>query len=301
MASFFSRPGLQCRQHTDHAHTVSSTGIVPVLTLRARKSHRLPERPLMVLSSMKNNSSSSRDSNKQASAPSSSSSPAKLLHTLESTAIAIAAVGQAALLISTAICQWRQTQQLSELQDQLHSMDDTLAEAAASGTPTAKASTRHQQDLHHNHDAVQHQQYQAAAPVVPHAAHAGLHLLTGSALVVGLLCGAGLRQLQLRSVVQQSSKSSSSATLSTLHRTVDWTALPATACQARLLPATCNAPMHFKLQPRFNANALMHPCLLMLCCRLQRYAFHRFPHATAMHSALQVALLWPPCNTLPMC
>jgi hypothetical protein len=156
---------------------------------------------LLILSSLSNNSSSSRDGNKQASAPSSSLSPAKLLHTLEFTAIAIAAVGQAALLISTALCQWRQTQQLSELQDQLHSMDDTLAEAAAAGTPTAKTSSRHQHDAHQNPDAVQLQQYQAAVPAVPHAAHAGLHLLTGSALVVGLLCGAGLRQLQLRLVV----------------------------------------------------------------------------------------------------
>jgi hypothetical protein len=200
-------------------------------------------------------------------------SPAKLLHTLEFTAIAIAAVGQAALLISTAICQWRQTQQLSELQDHLHSMDDTLAEAAASGTPTAKTSIRHQHDLQRNQNHIQHQQYAATAPLMPHAAHAGLHLLTGSALVVGLLCSAGLRQLQLRSVVQQSNN----YFISSIDSTSDCAAvcLPASASYGALYVTWCRVASHIVLQPN-----PLHPscfCPAQFPCNLPCVSYPRSP------------------------
>jgi hypothetical protein len=122
---------------------------------------------------------------------SSTISPARLLHTLEFSAIAIAAVGQAAILVSSAVSQWRQTQQIAELQDQLSSIG---AEAAAS--------TRQQHHRQQQHagagTGTQQQLLLQQEPAPGLHLHSGLHLVTGSALVVGLLCGAGLRQLQLR-------------------------------------------------------------------------------------------------------
>lgn len=117
-------------------------------------------------------------------------SPAQLLHTVEFAAIAIAAVGQACLLVSTAVCQWRQTTQLADLQEQLHSIEATSTAAAAAGGGAQAHSTKQQASMQLQHPA----SLPAAAP----AASTGLHLLTTSALVVGLLCGAGLRKLQIR-------------------------------------------------------------------------------------------------------
>lgn len=122
-------------------------------------------------------------------------SPARLLHTLEFTAIAIAAVGQAAILVSTAVCQWRQTQQLAELQDQLTAVEGSLLEA---GSVFVEATGEVQQQRQAPQQQLPAMQVQAHAMPVVMPAHTSLHLITGSALVVGLLCGAGLRQLQAR-------------------------------------------------------------------------------------------------------
>jgi hypothetical protein len=119
----------------------------------------------------------------------SSISPARLLHTVEFSAIAIAAIAQAALLVSTAVCQWRQTSKIADLQDQLSAFDGP-------GRQTAARASTHQHHNQQKQQSVTHLQYQQQ-PLVP-AAHSWLHLVTGSALVVGLLCGAGLRQLQTR-------------------------------------------------------------------------------------------------------
>jgi hypothetical protein len=121
--------------------------------------------------------------------PNSSISPTRLLHTVEFSAIAIAAIAQAALLVSTAVCQWHQTSQIADLQDHLSTMDGP-------GHATATHASTHQHHNQQQQQSVMQLQYQQQ-PLVP-AAHSGLHLVTGSALVVGLLCGAGLRQLQTR-------------------------------------------------------------------------------------------------------
>jgi hypothetical protein len=124
-----------------------------------------------------------------------------LLQRLEFAAIAIAAVGQAALLVSTAFCQWRQTQQLADLQDQLHNLEgSSIPEAhAASSLLQAQQQQSGSDEQQQQQQPLVHVQYHPApAAAAPTAAASGLHLITSSALVVGLLCGAGLRQLQLR-------------------------------------------------------------------------------------------------------
>lgn len=154
---------------------------------------RHPKRSSLRATPSNSNGGSSSSSRRLAPANKDSTiSPARLLHTLEFSAIAIAAVGQAAILVSSAVSQWRQTRQIAELQDQLSSIG---AEAAAS--------TRQQHRQQHTGTGTQQQLLQqepagwSSGPPGLHL-HSGLHLVTGSALVVGLLCGAGLRQLQLR-------------------------------------------------------------------------------------------------------
>lgn len=171
---------------TDHHHA-KSPSLAPRLQLHY---HHLHDHTLKA-----SNTSSSRGSSspgpprpQPSSAGNASISPARFLHTLEFTAIAIAAVGQAAILVSTAVCQWRQTQQLAELQDQLTAVEGSLVEAGA--VAQGGMQLQRQQQL-----PVMQMQV-PAMPMVP--AHTSLHLITGSALVVGLLCGAGLRQLQMR-------------------------------------------------------------------------------------------------------
>lgn len=134
-------------------------------------------------------SANTRRSNAPQSVPVSSVSPAQLLHKVEFTAIAIAAVCQAAVLVTTALHQWHQAQQVAELQAQL---DLSTAPEAAASTGTDHHQILQQQGeqqlrLQHEHRTTSH-----------HPATTGLHLVTSSALVVGLLCGAGLRQLHTR-------------------------------------------------------------------------------------------------------
>jgi len=134
-------------------------------------------------------SANPRRSNTPQSVPVSSVSPAQLLHKVEFTAIAVAAVCQAAVLVTTALHQWHQAQQVAELQAQLLDLS-TAPEAAAS------TSTDHHKILQQQGE--QQLRLQHVHHTTSHPAAAGLHLVTSSALVVGLLCGAGLRQLHTR-------------------------------------------------------------------------------------------------------
>lgn len=180
-----------------HCHTQGqldhATICLPV-PYRAPACHRFPRRTFRSFAAPKaaNSSGSSASGQSSRSPAQNSITPARLLHTLEFSAIAVAALGQAAILVSTAICQWRQTQQIADLQDQLSNIDGSLHEAAASTHHV------HHQRQQQGTSTQQLQQTSWSAPAAVPAAHSGLHLITGSALVVGLLCGAGLRQLQLR-------------------------------------------------------------------------------------------------------
>lgn len=180
-----------------HCHTQGqldhATICLPV-PCRAPACHRVPSHTFPAPKAASSSGSSASGQSSRSPAQNSSITPARLLHTLEFSAIAIAALGQAAILVSTAVCQWRQTQQIADLQDQLSHIDGSLHEAAAS-TSTRHVHQQHQQQ---GTSTQKLQQTSWVSPAAVPAAHSGLHLVTGSALVVGLLCGAGLRQLQLR-------------------------------------------------------------------------------------------------------
>lgn len=174
-----------------HCHLADQHACTPYRLLKPTPRH--PKRSSLRATPSNSNGGGSSSSSGRLAPPNKDStiSPARLLHSLEFTAIAVAAVGHAAILVSSAVSQWRQTQQIAELQDQL----SIGAEAAAS--------TRQYQRQQHAGTGTQQQLLQQepagwlSGPPRLHL-HSGLHLITGSALVVGLLCGAGLRQLQLR-------------------------------------------------------------------------------------------------------